>query len=50
MKEWNEKRQRLLTYMKKCAETDVALAFSGGVDSSLLLKMACSMLSDPATV
>ena len=47
--EWNEKRQRLLTYMKKCAETDVALAFSGGVDSSLLLKMACDSAAEQGT-
>ena len=47
--EWNEKRQRLLTYMKKCAETDVALAFSGGVDSSLLLKMACDYAAEQGT-
>ena len=47
--EWNEKRQRLLTYMKKCAETDVALAFSGGVDSSLLLKMACDCAAEQGT-
>ena len=47
--EWNEKRQRLLTYMKKCAETDVALAFSGGVDSSLLLKMACDCAPEQGT-
>lgn len=36
-----EKRQVLLEYIKACAEQDVVLAFSGGVDSSLLLKMAC---------
>ena len=47
--EWNEKRQRLLTYMKKCAETDVALAFSGGVDSSLLLKMSCGCAAEQGT-
>ena len=35
-----QKRQQLLAYMNQCAETDVALAFSGGVDSSLLLKIA----------
>lgn len=36
-----EKRQVLLKYIKACAKQDVVLAFSGGVDSSLLLKMAC---------
>lgn len=38
--EWDRKKQRLLSVMEKYGQQDVCLAFSGGVDSSLLLKLA----------
>ena len=44
-----QKRQQLLAYMNQCAETDVALAFSGGVDSSLLLKIASDCAEQKGT-
>ena len=47
--EQKDKRQQLLAYMNQCAGTDVALAFSGGVDSSLLLKMACDCAGEHGT-
>lgn len=40
--EFDEKKKKLVEMMDKLAENDVFLAFSGGVDSSLLLKLACS--------
>lgn len=36
---YTEKRNALITYLDDLAVGDIALAFSGGVDSSLLLKM-----------
>lgn len=36
-----EKRQKLTEMMDKLAGEDIMVAFSGGVDSSLLLKAAC---------
>lgn len=47
--EQKDKRQQLLAYMNQCAGTDVALAFSGGVDSGLLLKMACDCAGEQGT-
>ena len=47
--ELEQKRQQLLAYMNQCAETDVALAFSGGVDSSLLLKIASDCAEQKGT-
>ena len=47
--EQKDKRQQLLAYMNQCAGTDVALAFSGGVDSSLLLKMSCDCAGEQGT-
>ncbi len=41
MTEYELKRQQLLACMKQYAEEDLVIAFSGGVDSSLLLKLAC---------
>lgn len=37
---WEQKKERLLERMRKLAERDVCLAFSGGADSSLLLYLA----------
>lgn len=38
---YEEKKQQLVEAMKQYGKEDVAIAFSGGVDSSLLLKLAC---------
>ena len=42
---YEEKKQALIAYIAQLAQRDVALAFSGGVDSSLLLKMCCEAAS-----
>lgn len=42
MKSYEEKKTKLLIKMDKYTENDVAVAFSGGVDSSLILKIACN--------
>ena len=34
--------RKLEAYMEQLAKQDLCVAFSGGVDSSLLLKIACS--------
>ena len=36
-----EKLQKLQTVIGDCAAQDICVAFSGGVDSALLLKLAC---------
>ena len=41
MCEYHTKAERLKAIIASCAEEDVVVAFSGGADSSLLLKMAC---------
>ena len=41
MKSYQEKREKLLQQMEQLAAHDVVIAFSGGVDSSLLVKIAC---------
>lgn len=41
MTEYELKKQQLLKRMRQYAKEDVVIAFSGGVDSSLLLKLAC---------
>ena len=38
---WADKRQRLLQLMDGYAQKDCVIAFSGGVDSSLLVRLAC---------
>ena len=42
----HEKKQRLAAYLKELES--VAVAFSGGVDSTFLLKMAHDVLGDRA--
>ncbi len=39
--EYREKKQSLIQYISELMAHDCAIAFSGGVDSSLLLKMCC---------
>lgn len=41
MPDYKEKVKRLENRMRKLAKEDVIVAFSGGVDSGLLLKLAC---------
>ena len=36
-----ESRTRLVNYMKELGEKDLCVAFSGGVDSSVILRAAC---------
>ena len=36
-----EIRTRLVNYMKELGEKDLCVAFSGGVDSSVILRAAC---------
>lgn len=44
-----EKYEKLLEEMERCTSKDAALAFSGGVDSSLLLKLACECAEKQGT-
>ena len=39
--DYKEKKSALLNYINDLAKDNIALAFSGGVDSSLLLKLCC---------
>ncbi|MBR5047456.1 MAG: ATP-dependent sacrificial sulfur transferase LarE [Eubacterium sp.] len=39
--EYSDKKQSLTAYLSELVTEDVAVAFSGGVDSSLLLKLCC---------
>ena len=41
MKSYEEKKKQLLEKINSLAKEDIVLAFSGGVDSSLLLKICC---------
>lgn len=41
MPDYREKKEKLKEIMQKYGRENVAVAFSGGVDSALLLKMAC---------
>lgn len=41
MELYNQKRQNLLSKMELYTKESIAVAFSGGADSSLLLKLAC---------
>lgn len=42
MQKNTDKNELLLQIMREFSKNDIAVAFSGGVDSSLLLKIACS--------
>lgn len=46
MGEYTEKRKKLIHKMTQYASQDVAVAFSGGVDSCLLLKLACEAAAE----
>lgn len=46
MGEYTEKRKKLIHKMIQYASQDVAVAFSGGVDSCLLLKLACEAAAE----
>ena len=41
MQKFTDKKELLLQIMREFSKNDIAVAFSGGVDSSLLLKIAC---------
>lgn len=41
MSNFDKRREELLNSIDKYTESDIAVAFSGGVDSSLILKLAC---------
>ena len=46
MNHYPEKKKSLLQKMKAYAARDVMVAFSGGVDSALLLKLACDAAAE----
>lgn len=41
MSDYREKTEKLHKLLQELTQSDIAVAFSGGVDSSLLLKLAC---------
>lgn len=46
---FDEKKKKLLGFMDGYAKKDCVIAFSGGVDSSLLLRLACERAKDYGT-
>ena len=40
MRTYEEKKKALYDFMNTCIEEDICIAFSGGVDSSVLLQLA----------
>lgn len=49
MCDFDQKKEKLLSMMREYAGQDVMVAFSGGVDSTLLLKIACDMAEEAGT-
>lgn len=49
MKDYKEKCSELKKYIDKYTDNDIMVAFSGGVDSSLLLKIACDSAEKKGT-
>lgn len=49
MDEFEEKKRKLLDFMKEFTREDTAVAFSGGADSSLVLKAACDAAAENGT-
>ena len=47
--DYNEKKQLLKTYLQTLAQHDLVVAFSGGVDSSLLLRLCCEAAKERGT-
>ena len=47
--EYEEKKQALKAYLLELAEKDVVVAFSGGVDSSLMLRLCCDAAKQKGT-
>lgn len=47
--EYEEKKQALKAYLMELAEKDVLVAFSGGVDSSLMLRLCCDAAKQKGT-
>ena len=46
---YEEKKQALKDYLLELAEKDVLVAFSGGVDSSLMLRLCCECAKEKGT-
>lgn len=49
MENYNEKYKRLMETIDYYTDSDIIIAFSGGVDSSLLLKVACEKAKEKGT-
>ena len=49
MKDYKEKCTDLKNFIDKYTDNDIMIAFSGGVDSSLLLKIACDCSKKKST-
>ena len=47
--DYEEKKQALKAYLLELAEKDVVVAFSGGVDSSLMLRLCCEAAKQKGT-
>ena len=47
--DYEEKKQALKAYLLELAEKDMVVAFSGGVDSSLLLRLCCEAAKEKGT-
>ena len=46
MSDYTDKKRALLAYIHDLTKDNIALAFSGGVDSSLLLKLCCEAVKE----